>query len=427
MIWVAIVFLTAFAILGYKAKSLDEEKETNLPTEHASQQIDVLTNNAMSKMLSCAYTKPYVIVDVETTGLNPSSDRIIQISAIKFDASGNMTDTFDTYINPDIHIPARASSINHITDRMVASAPRAADIRDGFLDFLGNSLIVGYNTIFDLKFLNAEFPDAFVGREYVDVLKIARESLSLDNYRLETVARAVGHMSSSYHNSLYDCAATAEVLRYIRVDLSEWTEIFSVRKPRERIEPYYDASFYKGLNLYNEGEQARLEGDFEKALQMFRNALDSGYNIPAVYYSYAMVYRKQKDYQKEIDILDEGIRSLGDSAAQDLKYRKTRAAQLLQSQEVRQVEECLRAQRKAEREMKKKLEAEAKAMRQTTNGARPVLQLTDSGILLNRFESVALAARNTGVSTKSIRCAANGTQKHAGGYCWRYEDAPVQE
>lgn len=427
MIWVAIVFLTAFAILGYKAKNLNEEKAANLPIEQAPQQIDILTNNAMPKMLSCVHTKPYVIVDVETTGLNPSSDRIIQISAIKFDVSGKMMDTFDTYINPGIHIPAEASSINHITDRMVAGAPRIADIRESFFDFLGNSLIVGYNTVFDLKFLNTAFPDAFVGCEYVDVLKIARKSLSLTSYRLESVARAVGHRSSSYHNSLYDCAAVAEILRCIGEDLSDWTEIFLVRKPRERIDPYYDASFYKGLNLYNEGEQARLEGDFEKALQMFRNALDSGYNMPAIYYSYAMVYRKQKDYQKEIDILDEGIRSLGDSETHDLKHRKTRAEQLLQSQEIRQAEECLRTQKKAEREMKKKLEAEAKAMRQTTNGARPVLQLTDSGILLNRFESVALAARNTGVSTKSIRCAANGTQKHAGGYCWRYENAPAQE
>ena len=55
--------------------------------------------------LSCPHSAPYVILDVETTGLNPAIDKVIQLSAIKYDTDGLPIDSYDTFLNPGIHIP----------------------------------------------------------------------------------------------------------------------------------------------------------------------------------------------------------------------------------------------------------------------------------------------------------------------------------
>ncbi len=53
---------------------------------------------------------------------------------------------------------------------------------------------------------------------------------------------------------------------------------------------------------------------------------------------------------------------------------------------------------------------------------RKIVQMNDEGGVINEFETIAAAVRNTGVNSKSIRDAANGVQKHAGGFCWKYKE-----
>lgn len=180
-----------------------------------------------SSVLSCPYSSPYVILDVETTGLNPSSDKIIQLSAIKYDIHGSPIDLIDTYINPQCTIPSAASRINGITDKMVASAPTITDVRAKFLSFVEESLVVGYNVDFDLRFLNQAFSGDFNARQYVDVLAITRQLLSMPNYKLETVSSALGFCpDDSFHNALTDCEAVAHILRSLDTILTEHVREF---------------------------------------------------------------------------------------------------------------------------------------------------------------------------------------------------------
>ena len=86
----------------------------------------------------------FIAFDTETTGLNSTSDRVIEIGAIKFDKSG-VIDKFETLINPQRSIPTECTEINHITDEMVKDAETIDTVFPKMLEFLGDSVIVAHN------------------------------------------------------------------------------------------------------------------------------------------------------------------------------------------------------------------------------------------------------------------------------------------
>jgi len=109
-----------------------------------------------------------VVLDVETTGLEPKEDRIITIAAIKASfpeaaRTGQVRgDSIDARVNPGRPIPAAASKIHGIKDHHVADEDGFADIAQQLRDFIGDLPIVGHNVQFDKRFLNAEFKRAGV-------------------------------------------------------------------------------------------------------------------------------------------------------------------------------------------------------------------------------------------------------------------------
>lgn len=104
-----------------------------------------------------------VVLDVETTGLDPKVDRVISVAAIKVDfpeiaRTGQVSaETFSCLLNPGCSIPAATTAIHGIEDSHVASAECFADIAQQLRDFIGDLPIVGHNVQFDKQFLNAEF------------------------------------------------------------------------------------------------------------------------------------------------------------------------------------------------------------------------------------------------------------------------------
>ena len=98
----------------------------------------------------------YVIFDLETTGLYPDSDAIIEISALKVE-DGEIIDEFSTLVNPCIHIPFDASSVNGIVDDMVKDAPKIEEALKDFIAFVGNNVLMGHNIKrFDLPFIQRD-------------------------------------------------------------------------------------------------------------------------------------------------------------------------------------------------------------------------------------------------------------------------------
>ena len=155
------------------------------------------------------YVPDYVVFDLETTGLSPKRDEVIEIAALKV-RDGSVVDEFSTLVNPGRPIPRGASAVNGINDRMVASAPYFTSALYDFLRFAGDDVLVGHNIqSFDLKFLYrdaAKFWSRSIGNDYIDTLILSRQRLpGLPHHSLGYLAEYYGLSADGAHRALFDC------------------------------------------------------------------------------------------------------------------------------------------------------------------------------------------------------------------------------
>ncbi|MGY6172362.1 3'-5' exonuclease [Candidatus Mycoplasma pogonae] len=161
----------------------------------------------------------YVVVDIETTGLDPSRDKITEIGAIKY-VNGEEAARFSSLLNTGTSlIPHFILKKTGITNEMVQNAPHPKEVLQKFLDFIGDARIVGYNiTNFDQKFLIYNIEKHLskkISFKTIDVLVLSRKFFSLSNYRLETVSKNLNISNPNAHRALGDCWTTNEVFKSI--------------------------------------------------------------------------------------------------------------------------------------------------------------------------------------------------------------------
>lgn len=165
------------------------------------------------------YAKDYVVFDLETTGLSPETDEIIEISGIRV-RDGQVDDEFSTLVNPGRPIPYSATDINGITDEMVRDAPALRDALKDFLIFAGDDILVGHNIhSFDMKFLNAGALRELhrkIGNDYVDTLYLARSILPLSRFRLTDIASYFRLETKGAHRALQDCTMNQQCYEKMR-------------------------------------------------------------------------------------------------------------------------------------------------------------------------------------------------------------------
>lgn len=169
--------------------------------------------------------KNYVVIDVETTGLDADHDEIIEVAAIRYSA-GEVKEAFQTYVKPLNEIPMKITQINGITNEMVENAPHFSQIVAELEDFIGTSNLVGHNIEFDIKFLYAAGYDMFrfKNRKYYDSLKLARRVIKPDevtNYKLGTLIHEYSGCfeSANSHSALSDCLDTMRLFNMLLNDL----------------------------------------------------------------------------------------------------------------------------------------------------------------------------------------------------------------
>src|SRR5512143_2129502 len=98
-----------------------------------------------------------VAIDIETTGLDPGRDAIIEIGAVRF--HGNRVDAeWSSLVNPQRHVPEFITALTGIDDAMLRQAPTIQDVAGKVNEFLGDSAILGHNVGFDLSFLQKHIP-----------------------------------------------------------------------------------------------------------------------------------------------------------------------------------------------------------------------------------------------------------------------------
>ena len=163
--------------------------------------------------------KHYIVFDFETTGVDPNYCEIIEIGAIKI-ADNEIIDRFQSFVKPCFPIPPDATKVNNITNEMVANAPAAEQIIPLFLDFIGDSRLMGYNIArFDFIILR-RYAMAICGKSldnYItDVYSMSRKKLQLPKYTLSSVANHFKIPTSNAHRSIGDCETTFECYKKLQ-------------------------------------------------------------------------------------------------------------------------------------------------------------------------------------------------------------------
>ncbi len=150
-----------------------------------------------------------VAIDIETTGLDPKTDAIIEIGAVKFDGKREL-DTWQSLINPGRIIPAEITQLTGITNDMVRNAPVIDDVLNDLIQFTGDLPVLGQNVGFDLSFLQRYKILKF--NEVIDTHEMAAVLLPTSNrYGLGTIGRSLGILLPNSHRALDDARLTHAV------------------------------------------------------------------------------------------------------------------------------------------------------------------------------------------------------------------------
>lgn len=158
--------------------------------------------------------RDFAVVDVETTGLRPPSDRVVEIAVIRMRPSGEVVDTFETLVNPDRDVGS--TSIHGITAEMVAYAPSFSGIAGHVIRLLKDAVFVAHNAPFDERFLLAEFERAGLRVPELPTLCTLRRARKMipwaNGHTLAACCAAVGIPYSGAHQAMADCRAVAALL-----------------------------------------------------------------------------------------------------------------------------------------------------------------------------------------------------------------------
>ncbi len=155
----------------------------------------------------------YVVFDLETTGLSPDKNKIIEIGAVRVE-NGVIVDKFSTFVNPKVPIPFRIENLTGINDNMVLDAPDIETVLPKFLEFSEGAVMVAHNASFDMSFIEHNCVLQGIEREFTtaDTVAMARFLLpGLNRFKLDTVAKAVGVSLENHHRAVDDAGCTAEI------------------------------------------------------------------------------------------------------------------------------------------------------------------------------------------------------------------------
>ncbi len=161
----------------------------------------------------------YTVVDLETTGLDPQWNDIIEFGAMRI-VDGAITDKFTQLVNPGYEIDDFITELTGITNEMLASSPAVADVLPAFLDFVGDSLIIGHNVNFDINFIYDvcvhELGKPFTN-DFVDTMRLSRRLFPQErHHRLCDLIERFNIGDAVEHRALADVEQTSRCYLYMK-------------------------------------------------------------------------------------------------------------------------------------------------------------------------------------------------------------------
>ncbi len=158
----------------------------------------------------------FVVLDVEAVHGKSIPTRIIELGATRV-SGGEISDEFDTLVNPDLPLPRFIAALTGINDEMLRAAPPFAEVVEPWLAFAGDSVLVAHNSNFDLNLLNQEIARIFPGcrmrnADLCTVNLARRVAPNLESHNLDSLADHFGIEIKARHRACGDARATAKVL-----------------------------------------------------------------------------------------------------------------------------------------------------------------------------------------------------------------------
>ena len=159
----------------------------------------------------------YAIIDIETTGGRPKSDKITEIAIILFDGE-TITEEFSTLINPERNIPYRITQITGIDDKMVRGAPKFYEVAKKIFEMTENHIFIAHNVSFDYGFIKSEIES--LGGEFkrkkLCTLQMSRKLLpGKRSYSLGNLCNDLSISNEARHRAMGDAKATTILFKYL--------------------------------------------------------------------------------------------------------------------------------------------------------------------------------------------------------------------
>lgn len=213
----------------------------------------------------------FVAFDIETTGLTPVMDRIIEIGAVKC-LNRKIIDTFQALIDPGVPIPTEVSAINGITDDMVKGRETINDVLPKFISFLEESVAVAHNAPFDVGFIYYDLGRLGLktsNKTILDTYAMTKQLFPhFHNYKLDSLVLNMHIKSETLHRALADAEACMKVFYRCLDELGDY----------ERL-TIQDITGISGNAISFKGEELISNGTFDP----LKKALTQGVPLEIVY------------------------------------------------------------------------------------------------------------------------------------------------
>lgn len=178
---------------------------------HKIKSINKSCNQQLSETITKNNTPDYVVFDLETCGLDDTSDEIIELGAVKF--SSGKTMKFNYLIKINSVIPQEIVDLTGIDNKLLAEkGHELSEVLNNFIEFIGDDVLVGYNINFDLNFINNALDRLGldpINNKYIDLLPLIKhEKMFIDSYKLSDVLLSYNINDKIHHRALSDAEST---------------------------------------------------------------------------------------------------------------------------------------------------------------------------------------------------------------------------
>ena len=204
-------------LIKKEIKEKDKSLKEGFSKAAQFKKIKNIEHSKVKKSVNKEGIKKYVVLDLETDGLNPDSDNIIEIGAVKV---GEKQENFRRFIKIERKLSEEIKKLTRIDDEMLEEKgiPLKRALEE-FIEFIGDTSILGYNVAFDIKFLNSSLEKeglAKINNKVYDIMQfVKKDNLFLNNYKLETVLKSYGIDEKVPHRALEDAVLEEKLIHKV--------------------------------------------------------------------------------------------------------------------------------------------------------------------------------------------------------------------